>query len=240
MTILISCALTVVAFLYSSVGHAGASGYIAVMTLSGLAVAEIKPMALMLNILVASITAWQFWRAGYFSLKLFLSFAMLAVPLAFLGGFLNLPLALLKPIIGIVLLLSAARFVYDPRESETISAPGKLTALLSGGAIGLLSGFTGTGGGIFLSPLMLLARWARTKTVAAVSAMFILVNSVAGLAGNITATGKLPADTWIYLGCVLIGGSAGSYVGSQRFSVIWVKRLLALVLTIAGFKLILG
>jgi uncharacterized membrane protein YfcA len=240
ITILISCGIAVVAFLYSSVGHAGASGYIAVMTLFGVAVPEIKPMALMLNILVASITAWQFWRAGYFSMKLFLPFAILSVPLAFLGGFLNLPLALLKPVIGIVLLLSAARFVYDPREAENTRPPATATAFMTGAAIGLLSGFTGTGGGIFLSPLMLLAQWARTKTVAAVSAMFILVNSVAGLAGNFTATRKLPADIWIYLGCVLAGGAAGSYLGSQRFSVLWVKRLLALVLTIAGLKLILS
>lgn len=230
----------IVAFLYSSVGHAGASGYIAILTLFSLSVAQIKPIALILNILVASITAWQFWRAGYFSMKLFLSFAILSVPLAFLGGFLNLPLALLKPIIGAVLLLSAVRFLYNPREVENPNPPQTATALLSGGAIGLLSGFTGTGGGIFLSPLMLLAQWARTKTVAAVSAMFILVNSIAGLAGNFTATGKLPPDIWIYLVCVLIGGSAGSYLGSQRFSVIWVKRLLALVLTIAGLKLILS
>lgn len=226
--------------LYSSVGHAGASGYIAVMTLFGLDVIAIKPIALILNIVVASITAWHFWRADYFSFKLFLPFALLSIPLAFAGGYLNLPLALLKPVIGIVLLLSAAKFLYDPREVETTKTPGFTTAMVAGGGIGLLSGLTGTGGGIFLSPLMLLAKWARTKTAAAVSAVFILVNSLAGLAGNLTATKKLPSAIWLYVGCVLVGGSLGSYLGSRHLSVIWIRRLLALVLTIAGIKLILN
>jgi len=237
---LLAMTLSLVALLYSSVGHAGASGYIAIMTLFGLSVIEIKPLALMLNILVAAVTAWQFWRAGFFLPRLFFPFAILAVPLAFLGGYLNLPIAFLKPLVGIVLLISAIRFVINPLETETVKQPAFPVALAAGGVIGLLSGFTGTGGGIFLSPLMLLAKWARTKTAAAVSAAFILANSVAGLAGNLAATKTIPPAIWVYLACVLFGGSVGSYLGSRRFSGVWIKRLLASVLTIAGAKLILS
>ncbi len=225
--------------LYSSVGHAGASGYIAVMTLFGLGMAEIKPAALTLNILVASVTAWQFWRTGHFSWQLFAPFSLLAIPMAFLGGYLNLPLAALKILVGVVLLISALRFVYDPREVENPKLPRTWVAILCGGLIGLLSGFTGTGGGIFLSPLMLLAKWARTKAAAAVSAVFILVNSISGLAGNITATKHLPQAVWLFLAAALLGGTLGSYLGSRRFSAGWIKKLLAIVLTIAGLKILL-
>lgn len=226
------------AVLYSSVGHAGASGYIAVMTLFGLGMAEIKPAALTLNILVASVTAWQFWRAGHFSWQLFTPFAVLAIPMAFLGGYLNLPMAALKILVGIVLLVSALRFVYDPREVENPKQPRAFVAILCGGLIGLLSGLTGTGGGIFLSPLMLLAKWAQTKAAAAVSAVFILVNSTAGLAGNFTATKYLPQTVWLFLAAALLGGLLGSYLGSRHFSGVWIKRLLAVVLLIAGMKLL--
>lgn len=238
--ILLGFVLSVVAFLYSSVGHAGASGYIAVMTLLGANLIEIKPIALTLNILVASVTAYQFWRAGYFSWSLFFPFALLSVPAAFFGGFLNLPIAWLRILLGSVLLFSAFRFFYDPRETEHPAKPRKVTALLSGAMIGLLSGFTGTGGGIFLTPLMLSLRWARTKPSAAVSAMFILVNSIAGLIGNFTATKKLPPSVWLFACCVIVGGSFGSYYGSNRYPVAWVKRSLAAVLAIAGIKLVMN
>lgn len=227
-----------VAVLYSSVGHAGASGYIAVMTLFGLGMVEIKPAALTLNILVASVTTWQFWRAGHFSWQLFAPFAVLAIPMAFFGGYLNLPMAALKILVGVVLLISALRFVYDPREVENPKRPRTWVAILCGGLIGLLSGFTGTGGGIFLSPLMLLAKWARTKAAAAVSAVFILVNSISGLAGNITATKHLPQAVWLFLAAALLGGTLGSYLGSRRFSAARVKKLLAVVLAIAGLKML--
>src|SRR5437762_14322636 len=110
--LLLLAGVTLVAFLYSSVGHAGASGYIAVMTLCGLSASFIRPTALVLNILVASIGAFQFWRAGYFSWRLFWPFALLSVPAAYLGGYLPLPAAILKTLIGVVLLCSAARFFF--------------------------------------------------------------------------------------------------------------------------------
>jgi len=181
-------AVFLVAFLYSSVGHAGASGYIAVMTLFSLAPSEIKTTALALNILVASIGASQFWRAGYFSWRLFWPFALLATPFAFLGGYLNIPTHLLKIFLGIVLLASAARFAWRPTEDIVRREPTRAVAIPLGALLGFMAGLTGTGGGIFLTPLLLLKRWATTKTAASVSALFILVNSITGLMGNWSST----------------------------------------------------
>lgn len=238
--LLLTSAILVIAFLYSSVGHAGASGYIAVMTLFGLAPGVIKPAALVLNILVACIGTWQFWRAGHFSWRLFWPFAVLAMPMAFLGGYWNLPATTFKILVGIVLLFSAAMFLFRPANDAVDREPNRVVAILSGGALGLLAGLTGTGGGIFLTPLLLLMRWARTKTVAATSALFILLNSISGLLGNITSTRNLPSFAVILVGAALAGGAAGSYFGSWRFNHLVIKRLLAVVLTIAGLKLILA
>src|SRR2546428_6442357 len=182
--LLICLAILVVAFLYSSVGHAGASGYIAVMTLFGLAPPVIKPAALVLNILVASLTAWQFWRAGHFSWRLFWPFAVLSVPFAFLGGYINLPTHVFKILVGLVLLYSAGHFFIQTGPDQEPSEPSRPIAISVGAGLGLLSGLTGTGGGIFLTPLMIFMRWARTKTASAASALFILVNFVSGLLGN--------------------------------------------------------
>lgn len=234
----LTAAVLLIAFLYSSVGHAGASGYIAVMSLFGLAPATIKPTALVLNILVASIGAWQFFRAGHFSWRLFWPFAVLAVPCAFLGGYLNLPTHIFKVLIGIVLLCSAARFLLRPPAEEQLHEPHRAVALSVGAGLGMLAGLTGTGGGIFLTPIILFKRWAHTKTAAAVSALFILLNSVSGLLGNFSATKNFPPVALPLGVAVLIGGFMGSRLGSRQFSHMTIKRLLALVLTIAGFKLI--
>lgn len=235
---LLCLAILIVAFLYSSVGHAGASGYIAVMTLFGLGVAVIKPAALVLNILVAIIGAFQFWRAGHFSWKLFWPFAVASVPLAFLGGYLNLPTHVFKILVGVVLLYSAARFLIRPKADEETDGPSKAVALSVGAGLGLLSGLTGTGGGIFLTPILIFMRWAKTKTASAVSALFILVNSISGLAGNISSTRQLPVFVLPLVICAITGGTVGSYLGSRQFSPLFIKRLLAVVLTIAGLKLI--
>ncbi len=228
----------VIAFLYSSVGHAGASGYIAVMTLFGLAPDVIKPTALVLNILVATIVTWQFYRAGHFRWQLFWPFALLAVPAAFIGGYWNLPAPIFKIVIGVVLLLSAVRFLWDPREAPETRPPMLAIALVSGGLLGLLAGLTGTGGGVFLTPLMILMSWAPTKTASATSVVFILVNSIAGLLGNLTATNEFPAMALVLVIAAMIGGLTGSYLGSQRFSPVIIKRLLAAVLIIGGLKLV--
>jgi uncharacterized membrane protein YfcA len=235
----LTAAVFAVAILYSSVGHAGASGYIAVMSLLSVAPPEIKPIALALNILVASIGTWQFWRAGHFSWQLFWPFALLSVPFAFVGGYLNLPSHLFKVLVGIVLLLSAAQFLLRPPAESEPRQPPRLVAVGVGGLLGLLSGLTGTGGGIFLTPLLILMRWARTKSASAVSALFILLNSASGLAGNFSATKSFPTFAWALVLAAVIGGSIGSYFGSRRLPHMAIKRLLAVVLTIAGLKLLL-
>ncbi|MEO8225293.1 MAG: sulfite exporter TauE/SafE family protein [Gammaproteobacteria bacterium] len=236
---ILTAAVFAVAILYSSVGHAGASGYIAVMSLLSVAPAEIKPIALTLNILVASIGTWQFWRAGHFSWSLFWPFALLSVPLAFVGGYLNLPTHIFKVLVGIILLVSAVQFLVRPPAESDPTQPPRFVALGTGGVLGLLSGLTGTGGGIFLTPLLIFMRWAKTKSASAVSALFILVNSASGLAGNFTATQNFPAFAWALVVAAGIGGTIGSYFGSQQLPPTAIKRLLAVVLTIAGFKLIL-
>jgi len=231
-------AIFVVAFLYSSVGHAGASGYIAVMGLASLSPAMIKPSALVLNVLVASIGSWQFYRAGHFRWRLFWPFALLSIPMAFLGGAIALPTHWFKILVGVVLLLSAANFLWRPGDDEPRAEPSLPVALGAGGVLGLFAGLTGTGGGIFLTPLMLLMRWARTKQVAATSALFILVNSLAGLAGNATAARTIPALVWPLAAAALVGGTLGSHLGSKRLPPVAIKRLLAVVLVIAGLHLL--
>jgi uncharacterized membrane protein YfcA len=236
---LLTVAVFVVAVLYSSVGHAGASGYIAALTLFGLAPTEIKPIALTLNILVASIATWQFQRAGHFRWHLFWPFAVTSVPFAFAGGYINLPTTMFKVTVGVILLLSAVQLMLRPPQDGNTRPPPLPVAMGVGSGIGLLSGFTGTGGGIFLTPLLIFARWARTSNASAVSAPFILLNSASGLAGNITATNHFPSFAIALVVAAGIGGVIGSYYGSQRLPSRIVKRLLAVVLTIAGLKLIL-
>jgi len=236
---LLILAVFLIAMLYSSVGHAGASGYIAVMSLLSLAPEVIKPTALSLNILVGSIATWQFYRAGHFSWSLFWPFAALAVPCAFIGGQLNLPTQLFKVLLGLVLLYSAMRFFVQSKQSTHIHEPPRTQAFLAGAGIGFLSGLTGTGGGIFLTPLLLLMGWADAKRAAAVSALFVLLNSVSGLAGNISATKALPTFLLPLLIAAALGGLVGSYFGSRRIEPHAIKKLLAMVLLIAGFKLIL-
>src|SRR5213082_3896001 len=190
--ILLFLAIGVIAFLYSSVGHAGASGYIATMTLFGIAPAAIRPTALVLNILVASIGAFQFWRAGHFSWKLFWPFALLSIPAAYVGGYLQPSASVLRVLIGVVLLFSAARLVFRRSDPPQAVAPSRPVAISVGAGLGFLSGLTGTGGGIFLTPLLLFCEWAHIRQAAAVSALFILVNSLSGLAGYFTAVHSVP------------------------------------------------
>lgn len=224
--------------LYSSVGHAGASGYLAAMALFGLAPQVMKPTALVLNILVASIAAVQFYRAGRFSWNIFLPFAVTSIPFAFVGGALSLPGSLYKQVVGLVLLFAAYRF-FRYRQAAIEDAVRQLSlpaALLSGAGIGLLSGAVGVGGGIFLSPLLLFMGWAGTKQTAGVSAAFILVNSIAGIAGYLASVRFLPDDIEILAFAAVLGGAIGSYMGSRRFANPTLYSLLAVALVIAGLK----
>jgi uncharacterized membrane protein YfcA len=236
---LLCLAVALVALLYSSVGHAGASGYIAVMTLFGMTVSTIRPVALFLNILVACVGTYHFWKAGHFSWNLFWPFALLAVPAAFLGGYLQLPARVLKPLVGVVLLASAGRLFLRRGDPAEVSSPPRVAALGVGAGIGLLSGLTGTGGGIFLTPLLLFCGWARTRQAAAVSALFILLNSASGLAGYFTSGQLIPPFALALAAAALAGGTLGSYLGSRKLPVRAIQFLLALVLLIAGVKLIL-
>lgn len=237
--LLLSIAVSAVAFLYSTVGHAGASGYIAVMSLADLEPQVIKPTALLLNILVATIATWQFARRNYFSWPLFWPFALLAVPMAFLGGYLDLPTTIFKIVVGVILLLSAVRFMMHPSDDAATASPHLAVAIPTGAGLGLLSGLTGTGGGIFLTPLLLMMRWACARSAAGVSALFILLNSIAGLLGNVSSTKKLPAFAILLAIGVVVAGFAGSHFGSHRFPHTTIRRILAVVLLIAGAKLLL-
>ena len=233
----------VAAILYSSVGHGGASGYLAAMTLVGVALEVMRPAALALNILVASIGSISFYRAGCFDWRTFWPFALGSIPFAFVGGTINLPANVLRPLIGLVLLAAAVRMVVraGSRTEEVDAHPPRTPiAVAAGAGIGLLSGLTGTGGGIFLSPLMLVMRWAPMRRVAAVSAMFILVNSISGLAGNIKGVRHIPPAAIGWAIAAVVGGALGSWLGSRKLAPQSLRYILAAVLVVASAKLILA
>lgn len=237
--VLIIIAIFVVAILYSSVGHGGASGYLAVMALLAVAPEITRPTALLLNVFVASIGTIQFYRAGHFSWKVFLPFAVTSVPFAFIGGMIQLPTNVYKIILGIVLVLAALRLAWKFTSDKEPQEPKVWLALIIGAIMGLLSGLVGVGGGIFLTPVLLLMNWAETKKAAGISAAFILVNSIAGLAGNYAQVVKVPANVWFWIAAAVVGGIIGSTLGSTRFDSITLRRVLAVVLLFAGVKLIL-
>ena len=197
----LAAAMLVAAFVYASVGHGGASAYIAAMALAGIAPAELRPIALVLNVLVSSIATYKFWRAGHFRWRLLWPFAAVSIPFAYLGGAITLPGNLYKIVVGVVLVYAAWQLWRSGRageEMKVVREPAIPLAMAIGAAMGLLSGLTGVGGGIFLSPLLLMLGWAGTKQTSAVAAPFILVNSVAGLAaGFVAGTAVLPQSTWV-------------------------------------------
>lgn len=227
------------AMLYSSVGHAGASSYIAIMALFSVSPAIMRPTALSLNILVAALASWRYWGAGYFRWRVLWPFAAGALPFAFIGGAIQLPGAYYRPIVGVVLLISAARFLWPQpiHPAADLDDPPIWLGILLGALIGLLSGLTGTGGGIFLSPLLLLIGWADMRTTSGVAAMFILGNSIAGLFGNVAVVRLLPPELPLYAAAVIAGGLLGTTFGT-RLDVRLIQRALGLVLVVAGFKLI--
>ena len=230
------------ALLYASVGHAGASAYLAAMAIFGVPSEIARPTALTLNILVASFVTFRFWRAGLVSFRALAPFVAGSIPLAFIGGSIDVPTNVYNLLLGVVLLVAAVGFARSARTvSDEGSPPRKVPpvlALVVGAAIGLVSGLTGTGGGIFLSPLLIAAGWATTRQASGVSAGFILANSIAGLAGNITAVGSLPSALPIWAIAVVAGAAVGAEMGSRRFRVPQLRLALAGVLVIAGLKLI--
>jgi uncharacterized membrane protein YfcA len=235
--LVLAVAFFLAAILYSSVGHAGASGYLAAMAFVGVPTPMMRPTALVLNLLVASIASVRFARAGFFSWRLFWPFALGSVPLAFIGGGITLPGHWYRTLVGLVLWTAAIRLWLILQLHEQHDPP-TIVAIVCGAGIGLLAGLTGTGGGIFLSPLLLLMGWAATRETGGVSAAFILVNSLAGLAGNPASLSHVPAQLPIWAGAVIVGGLIGAELGSRRIGTPTFRRVLGVVLVVAGAKLI--
>lgn len=246
----LAAVVLLVAAIYASVGHAGATGYIAVMTLWGLAPEVIRPTALVLNVLVATIGTVQFARAGHLDQRLLVPLVVASVPAAALGGWLSLPRAAFETVLGVVLGFAAIRLAIEAvRERRGAASGGSLLPQadpnragvlgLIGGFIGLLSGLTGVGGGVFLTPLLLALRAAPVRTVAATSAAFILVNSLAGLAGGLAAGRGVPLPGVPVVAAAAAGGLAGASLGAFRLPVAAIKLLMATVLAIAAAKSLL-
>lgn len=231
----------IAALLYSSVGHGGASGYLAAMALMGVAPAVMKPTALALNILVASVAFTKFYRSGAFSWTLLWPFVLASVPFAWMGGWIVLPNHFYKPLVGCVLIYTAWYSFRSAQRSEflLVSAPPISLRLFVGALLGFLSGLTGVGGGIFLSPLLLVLGWAPIKVISGVSAAFILVNSIAGLLGVMQSPITLPLALPWWAVAAVAGGLIGAEYGSRHLGNPVIKKLLALVLAIAGAKMIL-
>jgi uncharacterized protein len=228
------------AALYSSVGHGGASAYIAAMALFSVAPETMKPTALALNLLVAGFGAWRYWSRGLSNWKLVLAFAVTATPAAFIGGGIHLPAIYYKPLVGILLWLAAGRLLWQPTALayRQVHSPPLWLTLPAGAVLGLLAGLTGTGGGIFLSPLIILMHWEQPRRTSGVVSAFIFLNSAAGLAGNAASVGHLPGELPIFLIAVAAGALLGTWLGVERLPRPWLLRTLGLVLTIAGAKLL--
>jgi uncharacterized protein len=228
------------AALYSSVGHGGASAYIASMALFSVAPEVMKPTALALNLLVAGFGSWRYARRGLTNWKLVLAFALTATPAAFIGGGIHLPALYYKPLVGILLWASAARLLWQPKQlaDRPVAQPPLALTLPAGAVLGLLAGLTGTGGGIFLSPLIILNAWEEPRHTSGVVAAVILLNSIAGLAGNLTSIGQLPHELPFFLLAVGAGALIGTWLGVERLPRPWLLRTLGAVLLVAGSKLL--
>lgn len=232
--------LTVVAFLYASVGHGGASGYLALMAIFSFAPETMKPTALLLNLFVAAIAFYHYYKQGHFNKKLFLSFAIASIPMACLGGMIDVDASIYKKILGALLIFAILKMLnVIGKESQYIKDVKIWQGLLVGGIIGFFSGLIGIGGGIILSPVILLLHWGKMKEAAAVSALFIWVNSAAGLFGQLSSGVTLSSQSFFLVAFALIGGFFGSYLGSHKFNNKHLRQVLAFVLIIASIKLFL-
>src|SRR4029078_6810603 len=230
--------LFLVAFLYSSVGHGGASGYLALMALFSITPEVMKPTALLLNLFVSLTSFIQFYRGKHFNWKLFLPFAIGSVPMAYLGGLRTLHDDIYKKILGVLLLIPIIRFLlFANIKVDELRKPNFYLSLVIGAAIGFLSGLIGIGGGIILSPVLLLLKWSNMQQTAAISALFIFVNSAAGFTAQLQKGINFSADMYAYVGVAFVGGLCGAYFGSLKFKSNILKYLLAVVLSVAAYKL---
>lgn len=231
--------LLLVSFLYASVGHGGASGYLALMALFSFALDTMRPTALLLNIFVSAIAFFQYYRNGYFQWKLFWPFAIASIPAAFIGGMIEVDEGIYKKILAVLLLFSVVKLLWSASQKiPHTNRQNLILSLLIGMIIGLFSGMIGIGGGIILSPVILLLRWADMKQTATVSALFIFVNSLAGLAGLCTKGIYFNASMGIMFAVVFVGGMAGAYLGAAKLPTAKLKYILSAVLVIAAVKLI--
>lgn len=231
--------LFIVAFLYASVGHGGASGYLALMALYGVAPQEMKPTALVLNLFVSMISFLQYYSGGHFKARIFIPIALASIPCAFLGGMLNVDVVVYKRMLGVLLLFPVFRFFFFKNvEDSELKKPDLTISLAAGAVIGLLSGMIGIGGGIILSPVLILLKWTNQKQTAAISAAFIFVNSVAGLSGMLTQGVTFTAGMWSYITVAFAGGLLGAYIGAKKFNHEILKYVLATVLLVAAYKLL--
>lgn len=238
-TIWLLGAILLAAVLYSSVGHGGASGYLAAMALFGLSPQTMKPIALVMNIFVASLVLFRLQQAGHFNARLFIPFAVASIPMAYLGGAYVIDEPVYKYIVGTALLVAALRLLVEIEDRPATATPKVWVSMPVGGATGFLAGLTGVGGGIFLSPILLLFRWTDMRTSAAIVAAFILVNSIAGLAGHASIATSWPSVLPMLIVVAFAGGLIGSELAVRRVAPVRLRNLLGLVLVIAGVKMFL-
>jgi len=232
--------LPIVSFLYASVGHGGASGYLALMALFSIAPEVMKPTALLLNLFVSAIAFYYYYKEGYFNRKLFLSFAIASIPMAFLGGMIEVDATIYKKILGVLLIFAILKMLnIFGKESTKIKDIKMWQGLIVGGAIGFFSGLIGIGGGIILTPVILLLHWGKMKEAAAVSALFIWVNSASGLIGQLSSGVSVTIESFGLVAIAIIGGFIGGYFGSKKISSLNLRYVLAFVLVIASVKLIM-
>ena len=232
--------LPIVSFLYASVGHGGASGYLALMALFSISPEVMKPTALLLNIFVAAIAFYYYYKEGYFNMKLFLSFAIASIPMAFIGGMIDVDTSLYKNILGVLLIFAILKMLnVFGKESSKIKNIKMWQGLIVGGAIGFFSGLIGIGGGVILTPVILLLHWGRMKEAAAVSALFIWVNSASGLVGQLSSGVSITIESFGLVAIAIIGGFIGGYFGSKKINNKNLSYVLAFVLIIASVKLLM-
>jgi uncharacterized protein len=231
--------LFVVALLYASVGHGGASGYLALMAIFGMSVDTMKSSALILNLFVSLVAFIQFYKGGHFKFKSFLPFAMASVPMSFVGGMIHIDSRIYKILLGVFLMFAVIRMLFfDDLKNNKNALPSLFVSLVIGGSIGFLSGLLGIGGGIILSPILILLYSMNQKEAAAISAIFIFINSFAGLSGQWVQGVKIDPEIYFYVIIAFAGGTFGSYLGASKLNHRALKYVLSLVLSIAIFKLL--
>ncbi len=237
--LIIALCLLLVGFLYAAVGHGGASGYLAVLSIFGIPVTAYRPFILILNIVVASLSFSQYYKSGFFKWNLTWPFLLTSIPFAFLGAQIHLQKEYYNLLLGIALLFPIIKLLgFTPMVKQYFKPLNLIYALIFGAIIGFLSGLLNIGGGIFLSPVIILMAWANTKQAAASASLFIVLNSLAGLAGNTPNLNHLSQTHYIWFFAAVIGGAAGAFLGSRKFAIATVRYLLVVVLSIASFKLV--